>query len=192
MFTYRYDHSQVDPLYKEKVKGSRIYAIWHEHILGFLSAHAWTEPYMAMASRSKDGDYAAYVCKRFGFIPVRGSSRKNNTEKGGREASELYVHNLQHGISGGISVDGPRGPRHICKLGIVKIAQQSGRPIIPGVSIISNYWELGSWDKFKIPKPFSKIVIRYGQPIFIHETATQEELISFCDQIQNALIQLEA
>jgi lysophospholipid acyltransferase (LPLAT)-like uncharacterized protein len=192
MFTYRYKFSETVEDHKKKIKSARIYAIWHEHILGFLSAHAWTEPYLTMASKSKDGDYAAYVCSRFGFTPVRGSSRKKNIEKGGKEAIEEYIQKLSQGISGGISVDGPKGPRHLCKLGIVKIAQLSGCPIIPGVSIISNYWEMNSWDKFKIPKPFSRITIKYGKPIWVDKNAGEEELKRICELVNAQLVALEA
>lgn len=147
-----------------------------------------------MASRSADGDYAAYVSSRMGFTPVRGSSKTrktSRTEKGGKEASEEYIKKLSEGISGGITVDGPKGPRHSCKMGIAKIAQKSGSPILPGVAIASHAWILNSWDKFKIPKPFSRIDIIYADPIWVESTASDDDLLNICRQVEESLKKLE-
>lgn len=190
MATYRFEHAPGNKLQREKFKGTFIFAIWHEEMIGFLSAHAWTHPYLTLASKSKDGDYAAFVSSKMGFTPVRGSSKKKNVDKGGKEAIEEYIQYLTTGTSGGITVDGPKGPRHTCKIGIAKIAQQTGCPIVPGVAIASNAWELNSWDKFKIPKPFSKISVVYGDPIWVKSDATPDELLMICSQIEKAITAL--
>lgn len=191
MFTYRFRHLKSNKSERDKIQGAFIFAIWHEQMIGFLSAHAWTQPYLTLASKSKDGDYAAFVSEHMGFIPVRGSSKKKNAEKGGKEAIETYIQQLGSGICGGITVDGPKGPRHSCKIGIAKIAQQSGCPIIPGVAVASNYWTLKSWDKFKIPKPFSRIDVVYSEPIWVKKDASPEELSEVCKMIENILVKLE-
>lgn len=173
-FKFRFPNQEV--LQSVREKGAFVFAVWHESVIGYMSAHAWTEPYLSLASRSKDGDYAAFISEKMGFVSVRGSSKKRNKDKGGREAMEEYIQKMGQGISGGITVDGPKGPRHECKMGIVKIAQLTGRPILPGAALPSRYWTVNSWDKFKIPKPFATITIKYGDPVWVPQEATPEQL----------------
>ena len=172
-------------------KGSFIFAVWHEQVVSVMSGHALTEPYLALSSRSKDGDYAAFVSEKMGFVAVRGSSRKKNVDKGGKEVLKEYISKLGEGISGGLTVDGPKGPRQKCKIGAVLMSQESGAPILPVIGLASSYWEFNSWDRFKIPKPFAKIRMIYGEPISIAKDATPEELERACDQVTDALQNLE-
>lgn len=171
-------------------KKSFIFAVWHEQVVSVMSGHAWTEPYLALSSRSKDGDYAAYVSEKMGFVAVRGSSKKKNIDKGGKEAIREYVEKLNLGISGGLTVDGPKGPRQVCKIGVVLMSQETGAPILPVVGIASSYWEFNSWDRFKIPKPFSKILMVYGEPILTPKMASAEDLEKVREQVTNSLKEL--
>ena len=170
---------------------SFVFAVWHEQVVSVMSGHAFTEPLLALASRSKDGDYAAYVSKKMGFIPVRGSSKKRNKDKGGAEALNLYILKLKQGLSGGITVDGPKGPRQVCKLGVAVISKQTGSPVLPVVGIADRYWEFNSWDRFKLPKPFAKIIMEYDEPIFIPEDSSEEQLNQFCQEIAERMKLLE-
>jgi lysophospholipid acyltransferase (LPLAT)-like uncharacterized protein len=172
-------------------KGAFIFAVWHEQVLAVMTGHAWSRPYLALASRSKDGDYAAYVSKKMGFIPVRGSSKKKNKEKGGKEAMLEYIHKMREGTCGGITVDGPKGPRQVCKPGIVVIAKETGAPILPVVGLAAKYWEFNSWDSFKIPKPFTKVILRYGPPILVKPDLGQEKITETCQQVSESLKALQ-
>ena len=173
-------------------KGSFIFAVWHEQVFGILTAHAWTEPYLALSSRSRDGDYAAFISEKMGFVAVRGSSKKRRMDKGGKEAIQEYVSKLNMGISGGITVDGPKGPRQKCKVGAALIARQTGAAILPVAGVANRYWQFNSWDKFKIPKPFAKITMAYGEPIQIESTANEERVEEVCEQVTQSLKKLEA
>lgn len=168
-------------------KGSFIFTVWHENVVSIMSGHAWTEPYLTLSSRSKDGDYAAFVSEKMGFVAVRGSSKKRNKDKGGKEAMQEYVTQLNLGIAGGITVDGPKGPRQVCKVGAALIAQQSGAPILPVTGVADRVWQFNSWDKFKIPKPFAKIVMQYGEPIHVEADATPERIQEICNQVGESL-----
>ncbi|MBA2403226.1 MAG: lysophospholipid acyltransferase family protein [Bdellovibrionales bacterium] len=188
--TYRIEvrgQEQREKAKKLNPKGSFVFAVWHEQVVSVLSAHAWTQPYLALSSRSKDGDYAAFVSEKMGFVAVRGSSRKRNVDKGGKEAIQEYVAKLNQGISGGLTVDGPKGPRQKCKVGAVLIAQQTGAPILPVVGIANRYWEFNSWDKFKIPKPFANIVMLYGEPVVVEADASPERIEQICNQVSEDL-----
>ena len=190
IWTYRFEvqgKEHQDAARKVHSKGSFIFAVWHEQVVGVMAAHAWTEPYLALASRSKDGDYAAFVSQKMGFISVRGSSRKKQIDKGGKEAMQEYIQKMNQGICGGITVDGPKGPRQVCKAGVVLIAKETGAPILPVVGLPARYWEFNSWDRFKIPKPFSRIIIRYGAPILVKADSDQLSVEHSCQEVTQAL-----
>lgn len=172
-------------------QGGLLIACWHEHMIAFLSAHAHSFPYLALASRSKDGDYAAFLAAKMGFTPVRGSSRKRGKDKGGKEAMELYIHEVALGGRGGITVDGPKGPRHVCKPGIVQIAENTGAAIVPGTALAKKYWEFNSWDKFKLPVPFTRIRLAYGEPIIVPKGNSHSELARSCRLVEEKLKELE-
>jgi lysophospholipid acyltransferase (LPLAT)-like uncharacterized protein len=190
IWTYRFEvqgKEHQDAARKFHPKGSFIFAVWHEQVVGVMAAHAWTEPYLALASRSKDGDYAAFVSQKMGFISVRGSSRKKQVDKGGKEAMQEYIQKMNQGICGGITVDGPKGPRQVCKAGVVLIAKETGAPILPVIGLPTRYWEFNSWDRFKIPKPFSQIIIRYGTPIQVKAESDQLCIDRSCQEVTQAL-----
>jgi lysophospholipid acyltransferase (LPLAT)-like uncharacterized protein len=186
----------INPEMREKAKNTNekkafIFALWHEQVFSVLSGHKWTEPYLTLTSKSKDGDFAAYISDRLGFTSIRGSSRKKNVDKGGKEAIEQYISYINRGYSGGITVDGPKGPRQICKPGVAVIASQTGIPILPVVGIASSYWEFNSWDKFKAPKPFAKITIMYGEPIMVEKDADASKIQEACELAGKVLKELE-
>jgi lysophospholipid acyltransferase (LPLAT)-like uncharacterized protein len=193
--TYKIEVKGIEHREKAKAlnpKGSFVFAVWHEQVVSVLSGHMWTEPYLALSSRSKDGDYAAFVSEKMGFVAVRGSSKNRRKEnKGGKEALQEYVTKVNQGISGGLTVDGPKGPRQKCKVGAVIIAQQTGAAILPVVGVPNRYWEFNSWDKFKIPKPFAKIIMLYGEPIQVASDAAPEKINEICDQVSDVLKKLE-
>jgi hypothetical protein len=113
-----------------------------------------------MISQSRDGEMIAAVCRLLNFRPVRGSS-----SQGGREALAAVVEDLSHHPIAIHAVDGPQGPRGVVKAGIVRMAQLSGAPIVPVHISVDRAWVLGSWDRVLIPKPFSTVVVRWGEPI---------------------------
>jgi lysophospholipid acyltransferase (LPLAT)-like uncharacterized protein len=131
MLTYRFSYREVQYLQSAKEKspnGTFVFAMWHELVWPTMAAHAWREPYLALASRSKDGNYAAFIAEKVGFTSVRGSSRKGNKDKGGKEAMMIYINGLKNKMSAGMTVDGPKGPRQVCKPGIAIIAKETGSP----------------------------------------------------------------
>ncbi len=193
--TYRYtfegpkgetNTSDIYPL------GAHLMCVWHEDILAVLSAHSNTKPYLAMASKSKDGDIASYVNSKFGFVPIRGSSRTATKDKGGREALAEYIKRIGEGECGGITVDGPKGPRRVCKPEIVIVAQKTGAPVYPVIGRAVKPWEFNSWDRFKLPKFFSRIRIIIGEPISVPSDATPEQINDYCRIIEKAMLDLES
>lgn len=137
-------------------------AIWHENLFASLLTHHG-QPFCPMVSPSKDGEFATFVAEKLGYTPVRGS-----TSRRGLQALEEIDTYLERGIPTALAVDGPRGPRRIAKSGIVDIARRTGVSIIPMAAVADRYWIFSrSWDHFRVPKPFARIAIHYGPPIFV-------------------------
>lgn len=192
--TYRYEFRGEENKNLAKSisqSNSYIFAGWHGNMAGLLGGLAWTEPLLIMASKSKDGDYAAFIAKKTGLIPVRGSSRKRNKDKGGKEALLTFVEQLRQGVNGSLTIDGPKGPHHVCKPGIAVMAKESGAAIIPIFAIANSYWEFTSWDHFKLPKPFSKIRMTYGEPILVAKDSSPEQIDEVCRLVEKNLTVLD-
>jgi len=170
---------------KHHPKGAFAFATWHGNSLAGTIAHAH-QPFSPLCSQSKDGTMVAYLCDKLGLKPARGSS-----SRGGKEARQELLENMQNGYSTAITVDGPKGPPHITKSGIISIAKNSGCKIVPLAGIGENNWRLGSWDKLRIPKPFSKVAIIYAEAIEVPVDAEGEAFVQYQDRVTEALTILE-
>ena len=137
----------------------------------------------AIISQSRDGDMIAEVVTRLHFHPIRGSS-----SKGGKEALEAIVEYLADHPAAVHAVDGPRGPKGIVKTGIIRIAQRSGALIYPVFISTNRAWILKSWDHFLIPKPFSRVMIRWGEPIAVPEFLPEAEFESLRRRIEENIL----
>ncbi len=141
--------------------GSFCFALWHEQLFASILAHRG-QKFAPLASLSSDGDIVTRVMKNYGFRTVRGSS-----SRGGPEARDQLVQVTEDGWFTAITVDGPRGPRRRVKGGIVDLARRTGVAVVPLTSTADRNWVMRSWDQFKIPKPFARIIVRYGEPIVV-------------------------
>ena len=123
-----------------------------------------------MVSLSKDGDLMAHVLESFGYVTVRGSS-----SRGGGKALLEIIRLAKEGKILVFAADRPRGPYHKLKLGVIYAAQKTGMPVIPVASAPKYKIKLKSWDKMRIPLPFTKVVQIYGKPIYVKENDDIEE-----------------
>lgn len=166
-----------------------IYAMWHanQFLVHGLEDKANTS---ILVSNSIDGEVIARAVEKWGFKVVRGSAGK----KGAVESTMQMLTRLKNGECVGIMVDGPHGPLHKVKNGAVKLAQMSGAPIIPAhwYSPQKTFINLPSWDKMKTPLGDCKILNLYGEPIYVNENATDEELSAAKENIKTQLLNLEA
>ncbi|MCP4114926.1 MAG: lysophospholipid acyltransferase family protein [Desulfobacteraceae bacterium] len=123
-----------------------------------------------MISRSKDGDIIAPVANLTGWHVARGSS-----SRGGKDAMEEMIGALENNCVGANIIDGPRGPIGKVKPGAVRMAQRSGAVLVPCVVTPESAWFFNSWDRFFIPKPLSKVTIRFLGEVRVDAAATREE-----------------
>jgi hypothetical protein len=124
-----------------------------------------------------------------GITPVRGSSRRGQTDKGGLTALETLKSMAQQGTPAILAVDGPRGPRNRVHRGAIHLAQQVGGVILPVAALPSRRWILRrTWDRMHLPQPFSRITLHFGPAIEAAADADRERLRQ---DVQDALYRLE-
>ena len=160
--TIRIESVNEEALVKYLKGGNKaIAAIWHQRIVasvGYADRFAQFEP-SVMISASRDGDLIADVYRRMRFRPVRGSSTLH-----GKEALTAMVEDLRNHAFAVHVLDGPKGPRGVVKPGLIALARKSGVPVVPVYISMSRAWILKSWDRCLVPRPFSKVVIRWDAP----------------------------
>jgi lysophospholipid acyltransferase (LPLAT)-like uncharacterized protein len=159
--TYRY--RLVDTVNEQRVLdayGTVVYASWHQRFFPGITFFAPRKPIAIMISRSRDGEMVARAAEILGWRAVRGSS-----SKGGMRALKEIRSLTRDGYRIGHIVDGPQGPFAMVKPGLLTIAQLAGAPIVPVIISAQRYWLFNSWDRFMVPKPFSRIIVRFAAPI---------------------------
>jgi lysophospholipid acyltransferase (LPLAT)-like uncharacterized protein len=149
----------------------KLYAHWHGDEL-LLVAISIRKHMAIMASRSSDGELMKKVLNFLGYKVVRGSS-----SKGGAGGLKGLIDLMKTGkYHSSLAVDGPRGPIYRVKPGILKLAQETGLPIIPSVGWASKKFVFKkSWNQCYLPKPFAKCVVWYGDPMCVPAKITDEE-----------------
>ena len=124
-----------------------------------------------LTSLSRDGELLSRVLLSQGYQVVRGSSTRGGI-RGLLEMTRI----IQKGSDGGIAVDGPKGPRHQVKPGVLFLAEKTGAPIIPiGVGFSNAFCFRKSWDASMLPLPFSRVVLKYGGPMVIRAGDEREK-----------------
>ncbi len=139
-----------------------IHAFWHARLLMMLRITRQWHGYM-LISRHRDGGFISDTLNLCGVDTVRGS-----TTRGGARAMLSMLRGVKHDNRHlGITPDGPKGPREVVQKGTIQLAMKSGLPVMPICWATSRYWRIRSWDRFYIPKPFSRGVFVFGEPVFI-------------------------
>ena len=137
----------------------------------------------AMTSTSDDGELMTRVLKWFGFGISRGSSTR-----GGARALIGMIKLIRLGYCATVAVDGPKGPRHKAKPGILYLAQKAGVPIIPtGVAREKALVFEKSWNKTYIPWPFSKVVVSFGKPFYVVDELDVAHSELYLRELESAL-----
>lgn len=155
-----------------------IVSFWHARILmAPLLIGEWKGP--AIVSHHNDGELITHTFANFGVKASRGSS-----SSGGARALLKVIRAAKEGACPGITPDGPRGPRQVAKTGVAQLAIKASLPVLPVCYATNHQWRLSSWDKFYVPKPFSKGIAVIGDPLYAEEG---ESIESFTQRIQQAM-----
>lgn len=150
--------------------GPYLVAFWHGRLLYVLRLYQHQRA-TVLVSRSPDGEFVSQILERFGIQATRGS-----TSRGRVQGLLAMVKQVQRGYIAGVTPDGPRGPRYHAQPGIVMVAQKTGAAILPVT--YNARWKkvLGTWDRFVLPLPFSRVVVVYGEPIYVPPHASASTL----------------
>ncbi|MCK4307960.1 lysophospholipid acyltransferase family protein, partial [candidate division WOR-3 bacterium] len=143
-------------------EGTVIYAFWHSDSFSLIYAHRF-QNVVVLVSTHRDGEFLTRIVKPLGYKVIRGSS----SGEGARGFLKLLKLNNS---SFAITPDGPVGPPHQVKDGVLKLAELTGLPIIPVGVGISRLVRFGSWDRYKLPLLFSRCVIYWGTPIWVKKS----------------------
>ena len=184
--TYRIDIQNSDAVKKVLNNDKQfIVAFWHGRMLIPWYVHK-NYKIAALVSKSKDGEILTRLLKNWNYKVVRGSSHI-----GGKEALKIMEDKLDEGFSFAITPDGPTGPPHKMKPGAVVLAHRKKVPLFLIGTASKKHYVFNSWDKFQVPKPFSKIVVIYSEPVYIKEESTREEINKLIEVCENKLIELQ-
>jgi lysophospholipid acyltransferase (LPLAT)-like uncharacterized protein len=145
-------------------------ALWHEGALCAAGVYRDRGVHVAV-SQSRDGEHIAAVLSKLGF----GESPRGSSSRGGAEALRGAVRALQSGEIVAVLVDGPRGPAHVAKAGIVAAARLARVPILPVRIEVRPSLRFASWDRMHLPLPFARLVLDYSAPLAIARDATESE-----------------
>src|ERR1700752_1407585 len=149
----------------EEDGGLPIYVFWHDRI--FLTTYWWRKRrIVVMTSRSFDGEYIARFIQRFGYGAVRGSRTR-----GGVGAIIEMARLMREGCTTALTIDGPKGPRYVAKMGAVLLAKKSGHPIVLVTMALDRSCKTPIWDLFQIPKPFTRARVYVAPPIYVTRDA---------------------
>ncbi len=127
-----------------------------------------------LSSQHRDSEYVVRVVQRLGFYSVRGSATR-----GGLRGMLAMLEAMREGHDLALTVDGPRGPAGEVKAGAIFAASRSGCPVVPSALAYSREWRLNTWDRLRIPKPFSRMVVVYGEPLSVPRDLSEAETDSW-------------
>jgi len=177
----------MEPWLRLRSQGqSLVAAIWHDEMFPMIYLHR-DQGVVAVISQSRDGEFVSQVVTRFGFKLARGSSRRGGVAALVSARKEMREHQADIVVT----VDGPRGPRHKVKEGVIYLAARTGAPILPiRVFMSRSFVFRKAWDRFQLPWPGSLCRVVYGEPYHVPREQTSESLQAEClrlEQVLNAM-----
>ncbi|SDN27991.1 hypothetical protein SAMN04488516_101266 [Desulfonauticus submarinus] len=163
--TLRYKQIEYDNyICLKKQEQPVLFGIWHGELFPLCYLHR-NQNIRVLVSPSRDGEIIANVLLKLGYTLARGSSNKT----GVKALISMLKKFRQDPRDMVITLDGPTGPRHKIKDGILFLAYKLELPIIPVRVCISKKFVFNSWDKFELPYPFAKCEVKYGKPILVKD-----------------------
>jgi hypothetical protein len=160
---------------------NRIFCFWHQCVLA-ATVYFRHSKAVILISRSFDGELITRTLRAFGYDAVRGSS-----SRGGGEGLLGLKHVLQNGKTAIFTADGPRGPIYQTKMGPVRLAHLSGAQIGAFHLEPEHVWTMGSWDRFQVPKPFTRIAVSWAQWTTVAEDLPPEQYEAKRQELNDAL-----
>jgi lysophospholipid acyltransferase (LPLAT)-like uncharacterized protein len=178
-YRYRSMGTDVNPK-RPGLKGHYIYAFWHETVL--LPCYAFgRRNILCLISEHADGEMIAQICHHVGFGVIRGS-----TSRGAVKALRTMIR-LAEKYHFAVLPDGPRGPRRHIELGLIFLAARTGLPLVLAGIGYDRPWRMPTWDRFAVPRPWSKAVIVTGDPLAVPADASRAQMEELRRQAEDTL-----
>ena len=171
----------VVPIVYGERSPNKIFCFWHQCVLP-CTVYFRHSKAVILISRSFDGELITRTLRRFGYDAVRGSS-----SRGGGEGLLGLKHILHNGKTAIFTADGPLGPIYQTKMGPVRLAHLSGAPIGAFHLEPEHAWVMGSWDRFLVPKPFTRIAVSWAQWTTVPEDLPPEQYEAKRQELNDAL-----
>ncbi|MFH0777266.1 MAG: lysophospholipid acyltransferase family protein [Candidatus Eisenbacteria bacterium] len=168
----------------ESEAGSKIFVFWHADILILAYTHR-RHRICVLVSQHRDGECMAEILRRLGFATARGSS-----SRGGLEGLYDMCKRARDGWDLAVTPDGPKGPRHRAQPGVIYISERSGLKILPTACVSAHKIVLGTWDRFEIPVPFSRVVVGHGKPLELPGELTHASIERYGRALEESLAEL--
>jgi lysophospholipid acyltransferase (LPLAT)-like uncharacterized protein len=183
--TVRIEHvnrEAAEPL----MRGGKGYiaCFWHGRLLAMPFAYRGCR-IKVLISRHQDGEFIARIVGYFGIGAVRGSSRR-----GAMSSARQILGELDKGTGIAITPDGPKGPRHHIKQGVIEMARITQRPIVPVTYSASRKKVFSSWDRLVLPYPFSKVLFLWGNPMYVSHDLKGDAIEAARKGLENTLVSL--
>ena len=171
----------VTPVLLGEKSPAEIFCFWHQCVLPCTVYFRYSRA-VILISQSYDGELITRILKMFGFDAVRGSS-----SRGAREGLLGLAHVIDTGRTAIFTADGPRGPIYQTKMGPIKLAQITGAPI--GVFHLEpeHAWTMRSWDRFLVPKPFTRICVSWARATYVPVDLAANQFEPMREQLNAAL-----
>ncbi len=159
-----------------------IWAFWHRVILP-ISWYGRNRGIVVMNTTAFDGQWTRKVIERLGFGTAQGSS-----SKGGLRGLQVMAQRIREGLDCAFTIDGPRGPRYVAKVGPVLLARMTGAPIVVfHIGVDRGRTIEKTWDHFLLPGLFARAVLIGGQPIIVPRDADAEMIQAKHQEMQKEL-----
>jgi lysophospholipid acyltransferase (LPLAT)-like uncharacterized protein len=158
---------------------------WHGSMLMPWYIHR-NRNFAAVVSQSKDGEILSRLLKRFKYKLIRGSSSKDS-----KEVLIKMQKVLSNGNSLALTPDGPRGPIHKMKIGGLIASVRTQKPIVMCGTAYSKKIVFSSWDRFELPKPFSKAVLIFSDKKYVEQELLNPDYEKINSEMENELNELQ-
>jgi hypothetical protein len=155
--------------------GSYVLASLHENLpLAMMSQR--NNPCLGLAADSDAGRIGAFLARCYGTAAVLARPRgSDGRDRGGRAALDAMIAAAERGLPLAITVDGPGGPRREVRPGVIHLGSAGRVPLLPFAAVAARSWRLGTWDRMRIPLPFSRVVVQYGEPVLVPPHLSEDE-----------------
>lgn len=160
--TWRYATRNAEGWQRLRAEGKAfVFVLWHGNLLPLTYWHR-DRDIAVLISEHRDGEIMARIVHAWGYRTLRGS-----TTRGGGRALLGLVRELERGSVVAVTPDGPRGPAQAFQPGALAAAQRARVPVVPIALHVDRAWRMKSWDAFIVPKPFARVTIAWGEPLFV-------------------------